>query len=90
MSLPQALEEALLDSLSTGTFVDVKLYVFSQRTPSGRVRAPRPLYANSHVLQTVPYFRSCKNSFARAPAELLPTIVGDYVQCSLMRSQRES
>ncbi|KAF9649446.1 hypothetical protein BDM02DRAFT_3113878 [Thelephora ganbajun] len=58
MSLPQALEEALFDSLSTGTFVDVKFYAFSQRTSSGRVRCPKPLYANSHVLQTVPYFRS--------------------------------
>ncbi|KAF9781707.1 hypothetical protein BJ322DRAFT_1077750 [Thelephora terrestris] len=58
MSLPQALGEALFDSLSTGTFVDVKFYAFSQRTPSGRVRCPKSLYANSHILQTVPYFRS--------------------------------
>lgn len=64
MSLPQALEEALFDSLSTGTFVDVKFYAFSQRTMSGRVRYPKPLYANSHILQTVPYFRSRKTSFA--------------------------
>jgi len=64
MPLPQALEEALFDSLSTGTFVDVKFYAFSQRTSSGRIRNPKPLYANSHILQTVPYFRSCKDFLA--------------------------
>lgn len=63
MSLPQALEESLFESLSTGTFMNVKFYAFSQRTASGRVRYPKPLYANDHVLQTVPYFRSRENSF---------------------------
>jgi len=62
MTLPQALEEALFDSLTTGIFVDVKFYAFSQRTSSGRVRCPKPLFANSHTLQTVPYFRARKGS----------------------------
>ena len=66
MSLPQALEVALFVSLSTGTFSDVKFYAFSQYTSSGRVRFPKPLYANSHIIQTVPYFHSCKSSFIRS------------------------
>lgn len=65
MSLPQALEEALFESLSAGTFADVKFYAFSQRTTSGRVRRPKSLYANSHVLQTVPYFRSRESFMLR-------------------------
>ena len=76
MSLPQALEEALFDSLSTGTFVDVKIYAFSQHTSSGRVRAPKPLYANGHVLQTVPYFHSRKDSFACSPWDYYRKLFG--------------
>jgi len=51
-----ALREALNDSISSGRFVDTKIVLFSRRDDSGRVCKPRALYANSHVLRSVPYF----------------------------------
>ena len=51
-----ALREALNHGISSGNFVDTKIILYSSRDPSGRVRRPKALYANSHVLMTVPYF----------------------------------
>ena len=53
---PHFLLDALTDSITSGTFIDTKFYVFSHRDASGRVGSPRPLYCNSRVLKTVPYF----------------------------------
>jgi len=60
-SLP--LREALNDSISSGKFVDTKIILFSRRDPSGTICQPRALYANSHVLRTVPYFNDRKPLF---------------------------
>jgi len=59
MDPPQFLLDALTDSITSGTFVDTKLYVFSRRERSGRVGSPRALYCNSRVLNTVPYLSAC-------------------------------
>ena len=53
---PHFLLDALTESITSGTFIDTKLYVFSRRDASGRVDSPRPLYCNSRVLKTLPYF----------------------------------
>ncbi|KAF9779860.1 hypothetical protein BJ322DRAFT_1086930 [Thelephora terrestris] len=55
-SPPDFLLDALNDSITSGTFIDTKLYVFSRREASGRVSSPKPMYCNSRVLNTVPYF----------------------------------
>ena len=58
MDPPRFLLEALEESITSGTFIDTKFYVFSRRDSSGRIGSPRPLYCNSRVLNTVPYFSS--------------------------------
>ena len=60
MDPPHFLLDALKESVTSGTFVDTKFYVFSRREASGRVGLPRALYCNSRVLDTVPYFSTCK------------------------------
>ena len=62
------LREALNDSISSGRLVDTKIILFSRRDYSGAICKPRALYANSHVLKTVPYFNDC---------ELLQTFLRD-------------
>ena len=52
-----ALEEALNDTISSGRFIDTKIVLFSRRDGAGRICKPRALYANSHVLKSVPYFK---------------------------------
>ena len=54
MDPPQFLLDALDDSITSGTFVDTKFYVFSRREPSGCIGSQRALYCNSRVLKTVP------------------------------------
>ena len=56
MAATTALREALNKGISSGGFVDTKIILYSRRDPSGRVCRPKALYANSHVLRTVPYF----------------------------------
>lgn len=51
-----ALQEALNDAISSGKFIDTKIVLFSRRDSFGRVCKPKALYANSHVLKSVPYF----------------------------------
>ena len=50
------LREALNDSTSSGRFVDTKIILYSRRDSSGAITKPKALYANSHVLKSVPYF----------------------------------
>ena len=59
-ALPHLLLDVLDDSITSGTFVDTKLYAFSRREASGCVGSPRAIYGNSCVLKTVPYFSSCE------------------------------
>jgi len=56
MAATTALYEALNQGISSGNLVDTKIILCSHRDSSGRVCRPRALYANSHVLKTVPYF----------------------------------
>ncbi|KAF9785420.1 hypothetical protein BJ322DRAFT_1193974 [Thelephora terrestris] len=56
MVVTTALCEALNQGISSGTFIDTKIILYSRRDPSGRVCRPKALYANSHVLKTIPYF----------------------------------
>lgn len=55
-SLPARAVEALDTSITSGHFVDTKIYLFSHRNSSGFVCKPKALYANSTVLKSVPYF----------------------------------
>ncbi|OCH92494.1 hypothetical protein OBBRIDRAFT_791246 [Obba rivulosa] len=47
----QVLQAAHKQMITTGTFVDTKIYCFSSRRTSGRVGKPLPLYANSMMLK---------------------------------------
>jgi len=48
-SIPFPLQEALRDSITSGTFVDTKIWLFSKRTSKpGRVGEPKPLFVNGH------------------------------------------
>ena len=55
MDIPLPVQEALRDSITSGTFVDTKFWVFSKRSSrSGRVGEPKALFANGHVVRSVP------------------------------------
>ena len=56
MAATAPLREALNRGISSGNFVDTKIIVYSYRDSSGRVCRPKALYANSHVLKTIPHF----------------------------------
>jgi len=59
MTIPFPLQEALKDSITSGTFVDTKFWVFSKRTSKpGRVGEPKPLFVNAHVAKRVPRLAS--------------------------------
>ena len=86
MDPPQILLDALNDSVTSGTFIDTKFYVFSRKEASGRVGSPRALYCNSHVLNTVPYFSSC------GYRESLQHYESDWIapKCSRMPSRKDN
>ena len=54
------LREALNYSISSGWFTDTKVILYSRRNASGIISKPKALYANSHVLKSVPYFSDRK------------------------------
>ena len=60
MTIPFPLQEALRDSITSGTFVDTKFWLFSKRVASkpGRVGDPKPLFVNGHVAKRVPRLAS--------------------------------
>jgi hypothetical protein len=60
MGITTALKQALHDAVSSGKFIDTQIILFSRRDGSGRICEPRALYANSHVLKSVPYFDDCE------------------------------
>ena len=65
MTIPVPLQESLRDSITSGTFVDTKFWVFSKRgSEVGHVGKPKELFVNGHVAERVP--RLCY----RAPALL--------------------
>lgn len=46
----QVSQHTMRHSIATGTFEDVKFFLFSRRKRSGVVYAPRPLFANSALV----------------------------------------
>lgn len=65
MAAVTALCEALNQGISSGSLIDTKILLYSRRDPSGRIYQQKALYANSHVLKKVPYFkgRECTPTF---------------------------
>jgi len=60
MTIPFPLQEALRDSITSGTFVDTKFWLFSKRASKpGWVGDPKPLFVNGHVVKRVPRLASC-------------------------------
>ena len=86
MDPPRILLDALNDSVTSGTFIDTKFYVFSRKEASGRVGSPRALYCNSRVLNTVPYFSSCAcpGSLRYYASDRIPP------KCSRMPSRKDN
>ncbi|KAI0331010.1 hypothetical protein GY45DRAFT_673313 [Cubamyces sp. BRFM 1775] len=64
----QVSQHAMLTSITTGVFEDVKFYVFSRRTRSGRVDTPRPLFANNALLVKVSQDFAFVDGFAESKA----------------------
>ena len=64
MAATTALRKALNKGISSGHFSDTKIVLYSRRDSSGRVYRLKALYANSHVLKTVPYFNDCERAVA--------------------------
>lgn len=60
MTIPALLRGPLCDAISSGTFIDTQIILFSRRDSSGKVCKPKALYANSHALKAVPYFNDRK------------------------------
>ena len=55
MAIPVPLQEALKDSITSGTFIDTKFWVFSKRNSKpGNVGEPKALFVNGHVAKRVP------------------------------------
>jgi len=55
MDIPIPLQEALRDSITSGTFIDTKFWVFSKRnSKAGRIGEPKALFVNGHVVRSVP------------------------------------
>ena len=59
MTIPFPLQEALRDSIISGTFVDTKFWVFSKRgSKPEHVGEPKALFVNGHVAKRVPRLAS--------------------------------
>ena len=55
MTVPIALREALRDSITSGSFVDTKFWLFSKRTSNPRrIGGPKALFVNERVAKRVP------------------------------------
>ncbi|KZT19699.1 hypothetical protein NEOLEDRAFT_1123756 [Neolentinus lepideus HHB14362 ss-1] len=68
----------LQKSISTGALVDTKFYVFTQRTPSGALARPRPLFASAKLLQDkLDYFKRMFAPNVYRESTLLP-LDGDF------------
>ena len=82
---PHTLRCALSDSVTSGVFIDTKFHLFSRRNSSGKVSRPRPLYANSLTLKSVPYFED-----REYPTPSAAPIVGQVSMCSPRETAFES
>ena len=72
MAATPALRKALNQGISSGNLIDTKIILYSHRGSSGRVYRPKALYANSHVLKTVPYFADRESTAAVRPTLVEP------------------
>ena len=81
-----ALREALNDAISSGRFVDTKIVLFSRRDSSGRVCKPKALYANSHVLKSVPYFKD--REFPPHPSKVHEVTPSQYCSVRFPRQRQ--
>ena len=95
MAATTTLREVLNQGISSGNFVDTKIILYSHRDSSGRICRPRALYANSHVLKTVPYFndRECISTldiFPRAPHHCLKVLFGNFAESQLKDFDQEA
>ena len=53
MAATTALREALNQGISSGSFIDTKIILYSRRDSSGRVSQPKALYANSQRFEVL-------------------------------------
>lgn len=58
MAATPPFRKALSEGIASGTLVDTKIIVFSRKNSLGGVYGPKALYANSHVLKSIPYFEN--------------------------------
>ena len=64
MTIPIPLQEALRDSITSGSFVNAKFWLFSKRTSnSGRIGGPKALFVNERVAKSVPRLGACTSIF---------------------------
>lgn len=60
MTIPLRLQESLRVSITSGSFVDTKFWVFSKRgSTSERIGEPKALFVNAHIVKRVPRLGSC-------------------------------
>jgi len=60
MDIPIPLQEALRNSITSGTFIDTKFWVFSKHSSKGgRVGEPKALFVNGHVVRSIPRLGAC-------------------------------
>ena len=78
MATTTALREALNQGISTGCLVDTKVILYSHRDSSGRICRPRAVYANSHVLKTISFFKDCEFTATFNNPEEVYAIVSQY------------
>jgi hypothetical protein len=88
-----ALREALNQGISSGNLVDTKIILYSHRDSSGRVCRPKALYANSHVLKTVPYFNDRESTAtldtARRTSHPFQSALREFRRVPIKRLQQE-
>jgi len=94
MAATAALCEALNRGISSGNLVDTKIILYSHRDSSGRVCRPRALYANSHVLKTVPYFNDRKSTTTlsitqRASQRVSEVLFGNFAESQSKEFSKE-
>ena len=86
MAATTALCEALNHGISSGNLVDTKIVLYSHRGYSGRICRPKALYANGHVLKTVPYFNDRESTATlydarQNPYSVAPTVLfGNFAE----------
>lgn len=73
--------------MSSGQFIDTKIVLYSKRSAYGTVYKPKALYANSHVLKSVPYFKDRESYLSplsqREVADLLEVFSGGFAESEL-------